>query len=165
MKSKIYRDPPLASIFLMNNVKYSIHKVNDSELGILLGDEWMKQMMSRVRRWNVEYQRGAWAKVLSVLQTGGPGIGTISTKAMLQKMRIFDGYLEEICAAQSDWVIADEQLRADVKAAIADSVMPAYTGLITKLKASPEAAQDLFIKYTPEDIEARIQHLFEGASK
>lgn len=164
-KSKIYRDPPLASIFLMNNGKYIIHKVNDSELGVLLGDEWMKQMLSRVRRWSMEYQRGAWAKVMSVLQTGGPGIGSLPAKAMLQKLRMFNGYLEEICAVQSEWVIVDEQLRADVRAAIADSVKPAYTGLIARLRSSPEAARDLFIKHTPEDVEACIQHLFEGVAK
>ncbi|KAJ1286025.1 hypothetical protein BS78_03G322500 [Paspalum vaginatum] len=164
-KSKIYRDPPLASIFLMNNAKYIIHKVNDSELGILLGDEWMKQMMSRVRRWSMEYQCGAWAKVMSMLQTGGPGVGSITANAMLQKMKMFNGYLEEICAVQSDWVIADEQLRADVKSTIVDNVMPAYRGLIGRLRSSPEAARDLFIKYTPEDVQASIQHLFEGVAK
>ncbi|XP_051227031.1 exocyst complex component EXO70B1 [Lolium perenne] len=164
-KSKIYRDPPLASIFLMNNGKYIIQKVNDSELGVLLGDEWMKQMLSRVRRWSMEYQRGAWAKVMSVLQTGGSGFSGLPVKAMLQKLQMFNGYLEEIRAAQSEWVITDEQLRADVRAAITDSVVPAYKGLIARLRSSPEAPQDLFIKHTPEDIEACIQHLFEGVAK
>ncbi|KAM3333448.1 hypothetical protein ACQJBY_028501 [Aegilops geniculata] len=164
-KSKIYRDPPLASIFLMNNGKYVIHKVNDSELGVLLGDDWMKQMLSRVRRWSMEYQRGAWAKVMSVLQTGGSGFSGLPPKAMLQKLQMFNGYLEEIRAAQSEWVITDDQLRADVKAAIADSVLPAYKGLIARLRSSPDAPQDLFIKHTPEDVEACIQHLFEGIGK
>ncbi|KAK1667626.1 hypothetical protein QYE76_055785 [Lolium multiflorum] len=164
-KSKIYRDPPLASIFLMNNGKYIIQKVNDSELGVLLGDEWMKQMLSRVRRWSMEYQRGAWAKVMSVLQTGGSGFSGLPVKAMLQKLQMFNGYLEEIRAAQSEWVITDEQLRADVRAAITDSVVPAYKGLIARLRSSPEAPQDLFIKHTPEDVEACIQHLFEGVAK
>ncbi|XP_047059789.1 exocyst complex component EXO70B1-like [Lolium rigidum] len=164
-KSKIYRDPPLASIFLMNNGKYIIQKVNDSELGVLLGDEWMKQMLSRVRRWSMEYQRGAWAKVMSVLQTGGSGFSGLPVKAMLQKLQMFNGYLEEIRAAQSEWVITDEQLRADVRAAITDSVVPAYKGLIARLRSSPEAPQDLVIKHTPEDIEACIQHLFEGVAK
>ncbi|CAM0883015.1 unnamed protein product [Alopecurus aequalis] len=164
-KSKIYRDPPLASIFLMNNGKYIIQKVNDGELGVLLGDEWMKQMLSRVRRWSMEYQRGAWAKVMSVLHTGGSGFCSLPAKAMIQKLQMFNGYLEEIRAAQSEWVITDEQLRADVRAAITDSVVPAYKGLIARLRSSPEAPQDLFIKHTPEDIEACIQHLFEGVAK
>jgi hypothetical protein len=127
-KSKIYRDPLLASIFLMNNGKYIIQKVNDSELGVLLGDEWMKQMLSRVHQWSMEYQRGAWAKVMSVLQTGGSGFSGLPVKAMLQKLQIFNGYLEEIRAVQSEWVITDEQLRADVRAAIIDLVVPAYKG-------------------------------------
>jgi hypothetical protein len=48
---------------------------------------------------------------------------------------------------------------------VEDSVMPVYAGLIGMLKSSPETGRDLFIKYTPEDVEARIQHLFEGAAK
>ncbi|KAL5673462.1 hypothetical protein ACJX0J_017768 [Zea mays] len=31
-------------------------------------------------------------------------------------------------------------------------------------RSSPEAARDLFIKYTPEDVQERIQHLFEGVA-
>ncbi|GJM88893.1 hypothetical protein PR202_ga05469 [Eleusine coracana subsp. coracana] len=164
-KSKIYRDPALACIFLMNNGKYIIQKVNDSELGVLLGDDWIKQMTNRVRRWSMDYQRTTWGKVTTVLQTGGPGIGALPAKALLQKLCMFNTYFEEIYAAQSEWVIADEQLRVDIRAQVEDSVMPVYAGLIAKLKSSPETGRDLYIKYTPEDVEARIQHLFEGAAK
>ncbi|XP_062179904.1 exocyst complex component EXO70B1-like [Phragmites australis] len=164
-KSKIYRDPSLACVFLMNNGKYIIQKVNDSELGVLLGDEWIKQMTTRVRRWSMDYQRATWGKVMTVLQTGGPGIGGLPVKAMLQKLRMFNTYFEEIYAAQSEWVIADEQLRVDIRAAVEDSVMPVYAGLIAKLKSSPETGRDLYIKYTPEDVVAHIQHLFEGTPK
>ncbi|PUZ65555.1 LOW QUALITY PROTEIN: hypothetical protein GQ55_3G233200 [Panicum hallii var. hallii] len=164
-KSKIYRDPSLASIFLLNNGKYIIQKVNDSELGVLLGDEWIKQMTTRVRRWSVDYQRTTWGKVTTVLQTGSPGIGGLPAKAMLQKLRMFNTYFEEIFATQSEWVIADEQLRVDIRAAVEDSVMPVYASLIAKLKSSPETGRDWFIKYTPEDVVARIRHLFEGAAK
>jgi hypothetical protein len=164
-KSKIYRDPSLACIFLMNNGKYIIQKVNDSELGVLLGDDWVKQMSNRVRRWGVDYQRTTWGKVTTVLQTGGPGVGALPAKALLQKLRMFNTYFEEIYDAQSQWVIADDQLRVDIRAAVEDSVMPVYAGLIGMLKSSPETGRDLFIKYTPEDVEAHIQHLFEGAAK
>ena len=164
-KSKIYRDPSLASIFLLNNGKYIIQKVNDSELGVLLGDEWIKQMTTRVRRWSVDYQRTTWGKVTTVLQTGSPGIGGLPAKAMLQKLHMFNTYFEEIFATQSEWVIADEQLRVDIRAAVEDSVMPVYASLIAKLKSSPETGRDLYIKYTPEDVVARIHHLFEGAAK
>ena len=165
IKSKIYRDPSLACVFLMNNGKYIIQKVNDSELGVLLGDEWIKQMTNRVRRWSMDYQRVTWGKVTTVLQTGGPGVGGLPATAMKQKLRMFNTYFQEIYEVQSEWVIADEQLRVDVRAAVAEAVMPVYTALISRLKSSPEARHDLYIKYTPEDVEACIQHLFEGAAK
>ncbi|KAG8085905.1 hypothetical protein GUJ93_ZPchr0010g9827 [Zizania palustris] len=164
-KSKIYRDPSLACIFLMNNGKYIIQKANDSELGVLLGDEWIKQMTNRVRRWSVDYQRTAWGKVTTVLQTGGPGVGALPAKAMMQKLRMFNTYFQEIYEEQSEWVIADDQLRVDVRAAVEDAVMPAYAALIHRLKTSPDTGRDLYIQYTPEDVDARIQHLFEGAAK
>jgi hypothetical protein len=78
---------------------------------------------------------------------------------------MFNTYFEEIFATQSEWVIADEQLRVDIRAAVEDSVMPVYASLIAKLKSSPETGRDLYIKYTPEDVVARIHHLFEGAAK
>uniref|UniRef100_A0A452ZC32 Exocyst subunit Exo70 family protein n=1 Tax=Aegilops tauschii subsp. strangulata TaxID=200361 RepID=A0A452ZC32_AEGTS len=164
-KSKIYRDPSLACIFLMNNGKYIIQKVNDSELGVLLGDDWIKQLSTRVRRWSMDYQRSTWGKVTTVLQIGGSGVGALPAKAMLQKLRMFNTYFEEIYAVQSEWVIADDQLRMDVRAAVEDSVMPAYAALIARLKSAPETGRDLYIKYTPEDVEAHIHHLFEGAAK
>jgi hypothetical protein len=164
-KSRIYRDPSLACIFLMNNGKYIIQKVNDSELGVFLGNEWIKQMTTKVRRWSMDYQRTTWGKVTTVLQTGSPGIGGLPAKAMLQKMRMFSTYFEEIYAAQSEWVIADDQLRVDIRAAVEETVMPVYASLIAKLKSSPETGRDLYIKYTPEDVVAHIQHLFEGAAK
>lgn len=163
-KSKIYRDPSLACIFLMNNGKYIIQKVNDSELGVLLGDDWIKQMTSRVRRWSMDYQRTTWGKVTTVLQIGGPGVGALPAKAMMQKLRMFNTYFEEIYSAQSEWVIADDQLRMDVRGAVEDSVMPVYATLIARLKSSPETGRDLFIKYTPEDVQAHIEHLFEGGA-
>ncbi|KAL5202992.1 hypothetical protein ABZP36_013944 [Zizania latifolia] len=165
IKSKIYRDPSLACIFLMNNGRYIIQKVNDSELGVLLGDEWIKQMTNRVRRWSVDYQRSTWGKVTTVLHTGGPGVGALPAKAMMQKLRMFNTYFQEIYEVQSEWVIADDQLREDVTAAVEDAVMPVYTAFIHRLKSSPETRRDLYIKYTPEDVNAHILHLFEGAAK
>ncbi|XP_047094424.1 exocyst complex component EXO70B1-like [Lolium rigidum] len=164
-KSKLYRDPALACIFLMNNGKYVIQKVNDSELGVLLGDDWIKQMSSRVRRWSMDYQRTTWGKVTSVLQIGAPGVGGLPAKAMLQKLRMFNTYFEEIYAVQSEWMIADDQLRVDIRSTVVDSVMPVYAALIARLKSAPETGRDLYIKYTPEDVEAHIRQLFEGAAK
>ncbi|XP_058758439.1 exocyst complex component EXO70B1-like [Vicia villosa] len=42
-KSKIYEDPALYYVFLMNNSWYIVEKAQDSELGAILGDDWIKK--------------------------------------------------------------------------------------------------------------------------
>ncbi|KAL6189165.1 hypothetical protein ACLB2K_040555 [Fragaria x ananassa] len=42
-KSKIYRDSALCYVFMMNNGRYIVQKVKDSELGSLLGDDWIRK--------------------------------------------------------------------------------------------------------------------------
>uniref|UniRef100_A0A6V7QRN6 Exocyst subunit Exo70 family protein n=1 Tax=Ananas comosus var. bracteatus TaxID=296719 RepID=A0A6V7QRN6_ANACO len=146
-KSKIYSDPSLSCVFLLNNGRYIIQKVKDSELEVLLGDEWMRRMMARVRRWGGEYQRATWGKVVAVLHLGSAGATAATAKSMKERLRIFNNYFEEICREQSGWVAADEQ------------------ELRREAKGMPDAGRDKYVKYTPDDVEARINRLFEGTVK
>ncbi|KAJ3703143.1 hypothetical protein LUZ61_006848 [Rhynchospora tenuis] len=155
-KSELYREPALSCVFLMNNGKYILQKVKDSELGVLLGEEWSKQMNSKVRRWNREYHR-VWAKIVSVLQINDGGVRP-------EKLRVFNNYLDENCKIQREWVIADEQMRIDLRMAIMDSVVPAYRTFLSRLRAISDT-RDVYVKYTPEDVEACIGELFQGTEK
>jgi len=155
-KSEVYREPALSCVFLMNNGKYILQKVKDSELGVLLGEEWSKQMNSKVRRWTREYHR-VWAEIVSVLQINDGGVRP-------EKLRVFNNYLEENCKTQTEWVIADEQMRLDLRMSIMDSVVPAYRTFLSRLKAISDS-RDMYVKYTPEDVEAWIGELFQGAEK
>ena len=56
-KSKIYKDPALCYVFLMNNIKYIVEKAKDSELGSLLGDDWIRRHIAKVRQFRVRYER------------------------------------------------------------------------------------------------------------
>ncbi|KAF3956363.1 hypothetical protein CMV_018500 [Castanea mollissima] len=47
-KSKIYKDPALSSVFMMNNGRYIVQKVKDSELGGLLGEDWIRKHNAKV---------------------------------------------------------------------------------------------------------------------
>ncbi|MQL05446.1 exocyst complex component EXO70, partial [Escherichia coli] len=55
-KSKIYRDSALSYVFLMNNGRYIVQKAKDSELGTLLGDDWIRKHTAKVRQYHVHYQ-------------------------------------------------------------------------------------------------------------
>ncbi|KAG1365662.1 exocyst complex component EXO70B1 [Cocos nucifera] len=167
-KSKIYREPSLSCIFLMNNGRYIIQKVRDSELGVLLGGEWIRRQMARVRRWGSDYQRATWSKVITVLRTdGASGSSSVAAKAMRERLRIFNAYFGEIYRAQTRWVVADEQLRAELRISVSELVLPVYRNFLGRYRNLAETGKhaEKYAKYSAEDVEAGIGELFEGTGK
>ncbi|XP_073008825.1 exocyst complex component EXO70B1-like [Typha latifolia] len=152
-KSELYNDPSLGSVFLVNNARYILNKVEDSELKVLLGEEWIRRMASKIRQWISKYQRATWGKVVSALETTGGG-----GRMMGERLRMFNNYLEDICRSQARWAMADEQLRA----AVLEMVMPAYRSVVGRLRETADSGRDMYVKYTPEDVEDMINQLFEG---
>ncbi|KAM0997864.1 hypothetical protein ACFX2C_007701 [Malus domestica] len=54
-KSKIYRDSALCYVFMMNNGRYIVQKAKDSELGLLLDDDWIQKHTAKVRQYHAQY--------------------------------------------------------------------------------------------------------------
>lgn len=162
-KSKIYRDSALCSVFMMNNGRYIVKKVKDSELGSLLGDDWIRKHTAKIRQYHVSYQRSSWNKILGVLKQENR---SLASKSMKEKMKLFNIYFEEICKQQSTWVIFDEQLREELKISVSGNLLPAYRNFIGRFQISPEVGKyaDKYIKYNMDDVEARINELFQGSS-
>ncbi|CAK9150076.1 unnamed protein product [Ilex paraguariensis] len=155
-KSKIYRDSPLCSVFMMNNGRYIVQKVKDCELGSLLGDDWVRKQMAKLRLYHVSYQRSSWSKVLGELKIDG--------HSLKEKLKFFNTNFEQICKTQSTWVIFDEQLRDELRSSVAGNLLPAYGNFIGRLPSSPEMGKQVerYVKYSVEDLEARINELFQG---
>lgn len=160
-KSKTYRDPALSSVFLMNNNRYIVRKVRDSELGQLLGDDWIRKHVAKVRQYHTNYQRGAWGKVLAVLKLDDP----LNLKTSKDKIKIFNLYFEEICRAQSTWVVSDEQLRTELRISAGEMLLPAYRNFLGRLQSIPEVGKhsDKYIKFSLEEVESKINELFQGS--
>lgn len=164
-KSKIYRDSALCSVFMMNNGRYIVQKVKDSELGSLLGDDWIRKHAAKVRQCHVNYQRSSWSKVLGALKIDNTALSPNgASKSLKEKLKLFNTYFEETCRAQSSWVIFDDQLRDELRISVAGNLSAAYRSFLGRLQSSPEFGKhaDRHIKYSVEDLEARISDLFNG---
>ncbi|KAL6203505.1 hypothetical protein ACLB2K_027205 [Fragaria x ananassa] len=164
-KSKIYRDSALCYVFMMNNGRYIVQKVKDSELGSLLGDDWIRKHSAKVRQYHVNYQRSAWNKVVGVLKLESGSLApNAAVKSMKEKLKLFNIYFDEICKNQTNWVIFDELLRDDLRISLVKIVLPAYQSFVGRFQNVPEIGRhDKYIKYDAEDIEARINGLFQGS--
>lgn len=172
-KSKAYRDPALGYVFLMNNGRYLIQKAKGTELGQLLGDDWLLRQSSRLRQWHGCYQKASWSKLVAILQQHPDGDTTPpsspSAKLLRSRFRRFNVCLEELCDAQAGWVVADEQLRAEIRISAVGMVLPAYRNFLGRVKAMEAGRQqqvvERCVKYAPEDVEARINAIFQGSWK
>ncbi|GER30477.1 exocyst subunit EXO70 family protein [Striga asiatica] len=162
-KSKVYKDSALCAVFLMNNGRYIVQKVKDNELGMLLGEDWIRKHTAKVRQYHLNYQRSSWNKVLSVLKLDNKPMSP-SGKSMREKLKQFYSYFDETCKTQSLWVIFDDQLRDDMKISISESLCPAYRSFITRMQGLPDIWKnaDRYVRYSVDDIKARIGELFQG---
>ncbi|KAJ1437556.1 Exocyst complex component Exo70 [Sesbania bispinosa] len=167
-KSKIYKDPALCYVFLMNNGRYIVQKSKDSELGTLLGDDWIRKHTAKVRQYHVHYQRSSWNKVLGILKldSNGPVPPNAVAKSMKEKLKSFNMLFEDICRVQSSWFVFDEQLREEIRISLEKILLPAYGNFIGRFQSVPELGKhaDKYIKYGTEGIEARLNDLFQGSS-
>jgi len=158
-KSRIYKDPALCSVFMMNNGRYIVQKTKDSELGTLLGDDWIRKHSTKVRQCYTNYQRSSWNKLLGFLK-----VETLAAKPMKEKLKMFNLHFEEICRVQSQWFVFDGQLKEEIRISIEKLLLPAYGSFIGRFQILPELAKnsDKYIKFGMEDIEARLNNLFQG---
>lgn len=166
-KSKIYKDSALLAVFMMNNERYIVQKVKDSELGLLLGDDWIRKHAAKVKQYHVNYQRSSWSKVLGVLKIDNNAMSPNgASKSLKEKLKLFNSYFEEICKIQSTWIIFDEQLKEDLRISVAGTLSPAYRNFLGRLQSNNDSGRhaERHIKFSVEDLEARITELFQGNS-
>ncbi|GLU12723.1 hypothetical protein SLE2022_293820 [Rubroshorea leprosula] len=166
-KSKVYDDNALQYIFLMNNILYVVQKVKDSELGKLLGDNWVRKRRGRIRQYATSYLRASWSKALSCLKDEGIGgsTGNASKVALKERFKSFNACFEELYRIQTAWKVPDSQLREELRISISEKVIPAYRSFMGRFGSQLESGRHAgkYIKYTPEDLESYLSDFFEGS--
>ncbi|XP_027367788.1 exocyst complex component EXO70B1 [Abrus precatorius] len=166
-KSRLYKDPALRYVFLMNNGRYIVQKMKGcAELHKLMGDNWCRRRQSRLRLYHKCYQRETWSKVLQCLNPEGlKGNGNKVSKQLLkERFKSFNSMFEDIHKKQRTWMVSDEQLQSELRVSITALVIPAYRSFVGRFKHHLESPRhvDKYIKYHPDDIEIFIHHFFDG---
>lgn len=176
-KSKLYRDPALTQLFLMNNIHYMVRSVRKSEAKDLLGDDWVQRQRRIVQQHANTYQRAAWGKALSYLSGSGSSSGhlsggssdgsSISKSAIKERFKNFSLLLEELYNRQTQWTIPDSELREAVRLAVAEVLLPAYRSFLKRYSSIIESDRHKgkYIRYTPEDLERMLGEFFEGKTR
>lgn len=165
-KSKLYKDPALSAIFMMNNGRYILKKIKVSgEMKNLIGEPWYRKKSSDLRVYHKDYQRETWGKLLGCFPSEGLVInGKVSKPVLKERFKSFNAMFDEIHKTQSTWVVADEQLQSELRVSISNMVIPAYRSFLGRYGPvfTPGRQTEKYVKFQADDIENYIEELFDG---
>ncbi|KAK9821134.1 hypothetical protein WJX81_005577 [Elliptochloris bilobata] len=159
-KARVYKDRALAALFLMNNVHYMVRAVEGSEALRIVGAPWLEAHRDLVEQAGEQYQALAWGPLQALLAEppGGRAMDKAGVKARWRDVNAALGVLHE---SQSAWTIPDAALRANMKDALLDDVLPLYEVFVEQYSAAP-GSKEKYVKYTPAELRAAVQSdLFE----
>lgn len=179
-KSKLYRDPALAHVFLMNNIHYMVKSVRRSEAKDVLGEDWVQRHRRIVQQHAQNYKRVAWTKVLQSLSvqgltsSGSGGLGNdasmstgVSRALVKERFRTFNIQFDELYQRQTQWFVPDVELRESLRLAVAEVLLPAYRSFLKRFGSLMEGGKNpqKYVRFSPEELDAKLGELFEGKSK
>ncbi|KAL9271214.1 Exocyst complex component EXO70A1-like protein [Drosera capensis] len=186
-KSKQYKDPALAQIFLMNNIHRFVQFVRRSEVMNLLGDDWVNQHWKIFQEHADTYKEISWRKVVESIDLSKEARASSRTpmaspsrddprlniakvhhdlpsKARVKEMfKNFKSQFEELYRRQKRWMVPDVQLREELRLKVINLVVHAYQSFYAGCRSLVEGGlhRRKHLKYTPEDVEGMISELFE----
>ncbi|KAL6905582.1 hypothetical protein ACP4OV_003183 [Aristida adscensionis] len=166
-KSRLYKDPSLSSIFLMNNGRYMLQKIRGSpEINAMLGEAWARKQSTSLRQYHKNYQRETWSRVLGMLRDDGVLTvkGHVQKPVLKERFKQFNAAMDEIHRTQGSWVVSDEQLQSELRVSIAAVVVPAYRSFLGRFAQHFSAGRqaEKYVKLSAEDVETIIDELFDG---
>ncbi|CAL1392279.1 unnamed protein product [Linum trigynum] len=161
-KSRLYRDPSLQHVFMMNNVHYMAQKVkNSAALRHVFKDEWIRKRNWKFQQHAMSYERATWSSVLSLLKDeGNSHPGSVSKAQLRDRLKNFYVAFEDVYRTQTSWNIPDAQLREDLRISTSLKVIQAYRMFIGR---HTNSIGDRHVRYSADDLQNYLLDLYEGS--
>ncbi|KAK9406864.1 exocyst complex component 7 [Crotalus adamanteus] len=173
-KSKVYEDPALSAIFLLNNYNYILKSLEKSELIQLVAVT--QKTAERSYRELIEQQiltyQGSWLKVTDYISDKNlpvfqPGVKLKDKERQVIKERFkgFNDGLEELCKIQKAWAIPDTEQRDNIRQAQKSIVEETYATFLNRYGSVPFTKNpEKYIKYRVEQVGEMIEKLFDTSA-
>ncbi|XP_059279441.1 exocyst complex component EXO70I-like [Lycium ferocissimum] len=158
-----YKDKVLPHVFVMNTYWYIYMRTRNTELGKLMGDQYMKKAYKIVAEESAySYQKQAWGPLVRLLDREEiKRVDKDGITAMVRgKMEAFTKGIDDITQRhKSFYHIPDVDLREQIREATVKLVVPVYTEFLNNFASS------LHVKSypSPEYIEDSLNQMFEVA--
>ncbi|XP_027093957.2 exocyst complex component EXO70I-like [Coffea arabica] len=160
-----YKDKSLSNVFVMNTYWYVYMRTRNTELGKLLGDQYMKKQYKIVAEESAYlYQKQTWGALVRLLdkeelnRVNKDGIGAVARGKMEAFMKGFDEMLQK---HRSLYNIPDADLRDQMGDATIKLVVPVYEEFLSTYSSVLQAKSYL----SPKTVKGLLGQIFEGGNQ
>ncbi|XP_031270552.1 exocyst complex component EXO70A1-like [Pistacia vera] len=167
-KRSNYKDKVLPHVFAMNTYWYIYMRTRNTELGKLLGEQYMKKKYKIVAEESAYlYQRQAWGPLVRLLDEEElkmqsneitANVGVLIRGKMEAFMKSFDEISQRHIESYN---IPDFDLREQIRAATLKFVVPAYTEFWNSYSSVLQTKSYV----TPESVKGRLGQIFNGGDR
>ncbi|KFK38344.1 hypothetical protein AALP_AA3G101900 [Arabis alpina] len=166
-KANHYKDCSVQYLFLTNNLHHVVSRARFSNLKHLLGEDWIKKHVAKIKQFSDSYKRLAWGPVVASL--ADYRTVEMSPEEVKERFEIFSECFERAYGKQSACVVPDPKLREEIKVSIARKLVPIYREFYNTRRSSVlllagggGGVRDLglVVRFTPEDVENYLADLF-----
>ncbi|GJP49372.1 hypothetical protein CLOM_g8590, partial [Closterium sp. NIES-68] len=161
-KARQYRDPAQGEVFLLNNIHYMARKVKESDLRVVVGDDWVRRQAALVRQHASEYLRFCFSRLTYTLRVD-PST-QLHKSTLKEKFKAFNLVLEEIHRDQTRWLVNPGPLRDELRLAVKQRVLAPYTDFYLAYKHVMESSRHpgKYLRHDPVEVNEMILDLFVG---
>ncbi|KAI9486714.1 MAG: Cullin repeat-like-containing domain protein [Benjaminiella poitrasii] len=169
LKSRGYKKPTLATIFLLNNYNHILRQIRSPPLNAIFDDGSEMKFGKLVKKQLDAYQE-SWKpcveNLMDVTYVRGGSInkamGSQERQLIKERFKNFNTEFEEIARAQQSYAIPDTELRNQVIRDVKNVLVPMYGRFLDKYQNTDFTKNPTkYIKYDKERVDDMIGHLFE----
>uniref|UniRef100_M4EZ29 Exocyst subunit Exo70 family protein n=1 Tax=Brassica campestris TaxID=3711 RepID=M4EZ29_BRACM len=123
-KANHYKVCSVQYLFLTNNLQHVVSRARCSNLKQLLGDDWVRRHVGKIKQFSDSYKRLAWGPVLATLPENRAV--ELSAEEVKERFEKFSESFERAYGKQSVCAVPDSELREEIKLSIARKLVPIY---------------------------------------
>ncbi|CEP08664.1 hypothetical protein [Parasitella parasitica] len=168
-KSRGYKKPTLATLFLLNNYNHILRQIRSPPLNAIFDDGSEMKFGKLVKKQLDAYQE-SWKpcveNLMDVTYVRGGAIknamGNQERQLIKERFKNFNTEFEEIARAQQTYAIPDTELRNQVIRDVKNVLVPMYGRFLDKYQNTDFTKNPAkYIRYDKDKVDRMIGHLFE----
>ncbi|CAL4945871.1 unnamed protein product [Urochloa decumbens] len=156
----------LQYLFLMNNAHFILQQVDESDVRLVVGVQWIKKRHSHIKQYMMDYLSSSWRHVVHPLETATSTSPPKRRRNNFFKifyptrspLKSFESVLDKTCKSQMHWKVPSPVHRIELRVNVIEYVVQAYLAYREGLDESERGGlEDLEPK-----LKSRLSELFEG---